>query len=246
MDVVELQKFYFRTELGIKVVKVINKTLKPIIEKNSAEFLIGFGFACPYLEQLLTTPDYETSKKKMVSLMPGEQGVIPWPKNGKNVSVLVDETSWPINTSSADLIVMAHGLEVSGNQKDLLQESYRVLSSKGKLVLLVPNRTGFWARSDNTPFGFGKPYSVNQLNLMLSQNQFQIENISPALYGLPSHKGYWLTSLNFWETVGKRFNYPFFGGLLIVEASKSCYGAQKLISKKTRKIATYGKAVVTS
>ena len=246
MDVVELQNFYFRTQLGIKVVKVIHKTLKPIMEKNSPEFLIGFGFACPYLEPLLTTPDYETSKKKMVSLMPGEQGVIPWPKNGKNVSVLVDETSWPINTSSADLIVMAHGLEVSGNQNSLLRESSRVLSSKGKLILLVPNRTGFWARSDNTPFGFGKPYTVNQLNLMLSQNRFQIENKSPALFGLPSHKGYWLRSINFWETVGKRFNYPLFGGLLIVEASKSIYGAKKLISEKTKKISSYGKAAVTS
>ena len=183
---------------------------------------------------------------KIISLMPGEQGVVPWPKNKENLSVLVDETSWPINTSSADIILIAHGLEVSGNQDDLLNEAFRVLNGKGKLILLVPNRTGLWARSDNTPFGFGKPYTINQLTFLLSQNQFHIDNIFSVLYGMPSKKGYWLRSINFWEAVGKKFNFPFFGGVLIVEASKSVYGAHKISSKKAQKLSAYGKATITT
>ena len=75
--------------------------------------------------------------------MPSEQGVVAWPEKSKSVSALVDEVSWPVNTSSADLILISHGLEVSDNQDLLLQEVLRVLKDSGKLVILVPNRTGF-------------------------------------------------------------------------------------------------------
>ena len=83
--------------------------------------------------------------------MPSEQGVVSWPKS-KSITALVDEVSWPVNTSAADVILISHGLEVSDNQDLLLQEVLRVLKDSGKLVILVPNRTGFWARSDSTPF----------------------------------------------------------------------------------------------
>ena len=246
MDVVELQNFYSHTDLGTKVSNIISKTLNPVMDKSSFDFIVGFGFTCPFMDSLVTMPSFKRNIPKIISLMPGEQGVVPWPKNKNNVAVLVDETSWPINTSSADIILIAHGLEVSGNQDDLLNEAFRVLDGKGKLILLVPNRTGLWARSDNTPFGFGKPYTINQLTFLLSQNQFHIDNIFSVLYGMPSKKGYWLRSINFWEAVGKKFNFPFFGGVLIVEASKSVYGAHKISTKETKKLSAYGKATITT
>ena len=42
--------------------------------------------------------------------MPNEQGVVSWPKKSKSVTALVDEVSWPVNTSAADLILISHGL----------------------------------------------------------------------------------------------------------------------------------------
>jgi SAM-dependent methyltransferase len=243
LDVVELQNFYFQTELGIKITKIINKALDPFLEDQSTKFLIGFGFTCPFLD--ITTIKNKFKKRSVISLMPGEQGVISWPKDGKNLSVLVDETSWPIKTSSADLIIVAHGLEVSASQTDLLQEASRVLDTNGKLILIVPNRTGFWSRSDNTPFGYGKPYTIKQLSYLLSKNQFQIESIKSALYGLPAQSGYRLRSINFWETVGNKFNNSFFGGLLIVEAHKSFYGAQAIKPNWGKKFSRYGEITIT-
>ncbi len=246
MDVVELRNFYSQTDLGTKVAKIISRTLNPLLDSKSSDFIIGFGFTCPFFDCCKEISSFKEFSPKIISLMPGEQGVVSWPNNKNNVSVLVDETSWPINTSSADKVLIAHGLEVSGNQDDLLNEAFRVLDGKGKLILLVPNRTGFWARSDNTPFGFGKPYTLNQLTFLLSQNQFQIDKISSVLYGLPSKKGYWLRSINFWEAIGKKFNFPFFGGVLIVEASKSLYGAHKLSTGKLKRFAPYNKVTITT
>ena len=229
LDVTELQEFYSGSELGRTTKELINRVLGAKIETDAGSLTIGFGFACPFLENKFT----EGENKDFLLLMPSEQGVVSWPEKSKSVSALVDEVSWPVNTSSADLILISHGLEVSDNQDLLLQEVLRVLKDSGKLVIIVPNRTGFWARSDSTPFGYGKPYSISQLTALLQKNQFQIDSITPSLYGFPAKKGYWLKSLLLWEKVGKKLNSFFLGGLLIVEAKKNVFAVKNVKSSKS-------------
>ena len=43
------------------------------------------------------------------------------------------------------------------DQQGFLDEAWRCLRGSGELVLIVPHRRGFWARSDKTPFGGGVP-----------------------------------------------------------------------------------------
>ena len=228
LDVIELKEFYDGTELGQTTKELINKILDKKINTETDSLTVGFGFACPFLESKIKDND----DKNFLLLMPNEQGVVSWPNKSKSVTALVDEVSWPVNTSAADLILISHGLEVSDNQDLLLQEVLRVLKDSGKLVILVPNRTGFWARSDSTPFGYGKPYSISQLTALLRKNQFQIESITPSLYGFPAKKGYWLKSLLLWEKVGKKLNSFFLGGLLVVEARKDVYAVKNVKSSK--------------
>jgi len=228
LDVIELKEFYYGTELGQTTKELINKILDKKINTETDSLTVGFGFACPFLESKIKDND----DKNFLLLMPNEQGVVSWPNKSKSVTALVDEVSWPVNTSAADLILISHGLEVSDNQDLLLQEVLRVLKDSGKLVILVPNRTGFWARSDSTPFGYGKPYSISQLTALLRKNQFQIESITPSLYGFPAKKGYWLKSLLLWEKVGKKLNSFFLGGLLVVEARKDVYAVKNVKSSK--------------
>ena len=236
LDAIELEEFYSGTELGRTTKELINRVLEAKIETASGSLTIGFGFAGPFLENKLT----ESANKDILLLMPSEQGVISWPKKSKSVSALVDEVSWPVNTSSADLILVSHGLEVSDNQDLLLQEARRVLKDSGKLVILVPNRTGFWARSDSTPFGYGKPYSLSQLTSLLRKNQFQIDCITPNLYGFPAKGGYWLKSLFLWEKLGRKLNSLFLGGLLVVEARKDVYAVKNV---KSSQVSRYFSAV---
>lgn len=228
LDVIELKEFYSGTELGKITKKLINKVLDEKINTDIGSLTIGFGFACPFLENKIK----DSGNKNFLLLMPSEQGVVSWPKKSKSITALVDEVSWPVNTAAADVILISHGLEVSDNQDLLLQEVLRVLKDSGKLVILVPNRTGFWARSDSTPFGYGKPYSISQLIALLRKNQFQIDCITPSLYGFPAKKGYGLKSLLLWEKVGKKLNSFFLGGLLVVEARKDVYAVKNVKSSK--------------
>ena len=72
----------------------------------------------------------------------------------------------------ADRLIVAHGLESCERPAALFEEIWRVLAPGGKAIFLVPNRAGIWARRDATPFGYGSPYSIGQLERPCSGNKF--------------------------------------------------------------------------
>src|SRR5690606_17430547 len=151
------------------------------------------GFAAPLLRP------YLGPARRVIALMPGPQGVMPWPAGGENVSVLCEETVWPLETGSVDRLVLMHGLDVSERTGPLLQEAWRVLGPGGKALVIVPNRAGLWARRDATPFGYGRPYSASQLEATLRQAAFFPERSLSLLYQPPSQRRFWLKSGPFWE-----------------------------------------------
>ena len=161
--------------------------------------------------------------RRIISLMPGQQGVMPWPVGGQNVSCLVEETSWPIKAGTVDRLIIAHGLETCERPDALLDEIWRVLAPGGTVIFIVPNRTGLWARRDGTPFGFGRPYSLGQLEAQLRKHRFYPERQLPALYLPPSQKRFWLRTHRFWEGVGRRMQSNLLAGAIVVEASKQIY-----------------------
>jgi len=149
--------------------------------------------------------------------------VIPWPKQGGNVSCLVEETNWPIEAGSVDKLVVAHGLETCERPDALLAEIWRVLAPGGSVIFIVPNRTGIWSRRDATPFGYGRPYSTRQLEAQLRRHKFVPDRQVSALYGPPSEKRFWLRTSRFWERMGGKLGSKLMAGALIVEASKQVY-----------------------
>ena len=54
----------------------------------------------------------------------------------------------------------------------MLAEVWRVLTPGGRLLVVVPNRAGLWARMENTPFGYGRPFSRKQLSRLMRDMQF--------------------------------------------------------------------------
>lgn len=86
-------------------------------------------------------------------------------------------------------------------------------------MMIVPNRRGLWARTDRTPFGFGRPYSRGQVEMMLKDALFTPIEWGEALYLPPFSRNTLLRSAVAWERMGARLT-PGFAGVIIVEASK--------------------------
>jgi len=217
LDVVEMRHFYYRTGLGRAVQRVIRSQLMQIWPDAAHETVAGFGFATPLLRP------YLTQARRVIALMPAPQGVMHWPPKMPNISVLTDEQNWPLQTGFVDKLVMMHGLETSELPNALLAEAWRVLGPGGRAVFIVPNRAGLWSRSEATPFGYGRPYTMGQLETQLRIAGFDIVSHRTALFQPPSTRRFWLKSGRLWEKVGRRLGGAFVGGVVMVEASKQVF-----------------------
>ncbi len=216
-DVLDLRAFYYRTPLGRSVQRVLQEALRGIWPETRDLTVVGFGFAAPMLRPFLA------DARRVVALMPGPQGVMPWPAGAENLSVLVEETRWPIAAGSVDRLVVAHGLETCERPDELLPEILRVLAPGGRVIFIVPNRSGLWARRDVTPFGQGRPYSYGQLEAVLRRHRLSAERHAAALYAPPTHRRFWQRTSYFWERVGRRLEPRVVAGALLVEATKQVF-----------------------
>lgn len=221
LDVVELRNFYYRSGLGRVAQRAIRDQLLQLWPAAEGETVVGFGFAAPLLRP------YLGQARRVVSLMPAAQGVMSWPAGLPNVSVLSDETGWPVPTGSADRIVVMHALEMTDRPTDLLEECWRALAPQGRVVFVVPNRSGLWARGEGTPFGYGRPYSLSQLESQLRRAAFVPERHVAALYAPPSRRRFWLRTSPFWEGSGRRLSSLVAGGVHMVEATKQVYAPRQ-------------------
>ncbi len=217
IDVLDLRQFYYRTRLGRIAQKSVRDQVLSLWPEVRNETVVGFGFAVPLLRP------YLGSAERVVGLMPGAQGVMPWPAGLDNVSVLCHETRWPLSAGSADRLVCLHGLETSQHPSGVLEECHRVLSPAGKALFIVPNRSGLWARRDVTPFGFGRPYSLRQLEEQLRTHGFVSERHRAALFAPPSHARFWLKSAEVVERMGRKLSSYYAGGVIMLEVSKQVH-----------------------
>ena len=214
LDVLDLRNFYYRSALGRAAQTVIRSELRRLWPQTRGMTVAGFGFAVPMLRPFLG------EARRVMALMPGPQGVMPWPAGQPNVCLLCEDTLWPISNDFIDRLVVLHGLETSENPPALLDEIWRALSPQGRAVFIVPNRAGLWSRSDRTPFGFGRPYSMSQLEAQLRLHGLIPEHHLSTLYQPPTERRGWRKSAELIERFGRRLPIFAAGGVLMVECSK--------------------------
>ncbi|TXH99262.1 MAG: class I SAM-dependent methyltransferase [Pseudorhodobacter sp.] len=229
LDVLDLRNFYYRTQLGRVAQRAIRDQVVAMWPPLAGQTVAGFGFAVPLLRP------YLADARRVIGLMPGPQGVMPWPAGMQNVSVLCEEHLWPLPTGLVDRLAIMHGLETSEDPTAVLEEAHRVLGPGGRALFIVPNRAGLWSRRDATPFGFGRPYSAGQLEAQLKRHGFTPERNLTVLHAPPSQAPFWLRSANLWERIGRRLPW-LSGGVLMVEASKQVYAPTRGgLAQKVRK-----------
>ena len=216
-DIIELRDFYNRP-LGSVVRRLLARRIRTHWPSVQDSRLMGLGFAAPYLGS------FRGEASRLGALMPAEQGALVWPSSGHVNTVMVEEAMLPLEDASVDRLLAVHSLEVSERAGPLLREMWRVLAPEGRLLIIVPNRRGVWARLDTTPFGYGRPYSRGQLERLLTEAMFTPIEWTAALY-MPPINGHWLVRwATMFERAGARL-WPGFAGVIIVEARKELMGA---------------------
>lgn len=214
---------FYKTLGGRIVRRLLREELLRLWPEANGLRILGGGYAVPYLKI------YAEQSERTVAVMFSGQGVHYWPVDGKNLTAIAHETELPFETNSIDRILLIHSLEFTGFLKPAFEEFWRVLKSNGRILVVVPNRMGLWARAHWTPFGHGTPYSAGQVEEFLRENLFIPERTGRALFIPPFKSQTLLRSAGLWEKIGKTL-CPAMGGMIFVEASKQIYaGTGKLV-----------------
>jgi SAM-dependent methyltransferase len=222
IDVIDLRSFY-SSSLGEVARRVVHKIVRQRFNNCTGYSILGVGYATPYLEV------FREEAVRVLAFMPAEQGVMNWPSSGASSSALVETTAMPLPNSCIDRALVVHALEITEHPHELLSEIWRILTPGGRVIVVVPCRSGLWARLDRTPFGHGQPYSRGQLGELMREALFSPVYWTEALFIPPFQRRTWLHAAAFAEEVGTALSLPW-GGVLIVEATKLLYlpvGARK-------------------
>src|SRR6516225_1658709 len=217
LDVVDLRNFYSE-KLGVVARRFVGRGIRALWNDTAGQCVLGVGYTTPYLGL------FREEAERCLAFMPASQGVVKWPSARPTLASLVDPSELPLPDASVDRILLVHALEMSEDATALLREIWRVLNAGGRLLAVVPNRRGLWARMDTTPFGHGRPYSRAQINQLLRETWCTPTGWSEALYVPPVERGWFLRSAVAWERTGATLSAPF-AGVHLVEATKQVYRA---------------------
>ncbi len=216
LSFLEIEDFYSHSR-GRMVRRLMRVLLKDWWSDMSGLHVLGVGYTHPFMG--FFKGDEPLSISMLMNKRYHPKG---WPDNDHNALAVCDDMHLPVETQRMDRILVAHSLETSETPDELLKELWRILDGNGRMIIMVPNRSGMWSRAENTPFGQGHPYSLTQLRQALTDAGFTVERYIRTLY-VPSGRSRILISLApLIEKIGRKF-FPAFGGLLMVEVSKQLF-----------------------
>lgn len=225
-DVVDLREFY-GGRLGRAAQRTVRRRVRDMWSDVSGLRVLGLGFATPYLGI------FRGEAERVLAAMPAAQGVLHWPQGERGLTTLVDEADLPLPDLSIDRVLLIHSLEYTERVRPMLREVWRVMADSGRLIVVVPNRRGLWARFETLPHGMGRPYSAGQLTRLLRDNMFMPMNTERALFMPPFNASLVTGAAAPLEKIGRRV-FPAAGGVVVCEATKQMY-AQTVAAEPVRK-----------
>ncbi len=210
-NISEFRAFY-RTSFGQRVSSLIRQQIGSFWQGGASlsSACIGYGF--PQIE----------AKASVLALMPARHGAIVWPSAASVRCCLVEPDILPLPDVHLDRLLLIHALEFEHDPGTFLEECWRVLDGAGRLMVIVPNRRGFWARAEGTPFGHGRPFSSSQLRQLLQMHGFEPLQTHRAVFVPPVAGKFFQRFASIIEQIGIRL-WPTAGGVLLVEAEKILY-----------------------
>lgn len=219
-DVVALKQFY-ANPVGILAQRFMMRGLAKlwpdiISGLPSGERMLVVGYGAPFI------PAQEKHGNITVMCMPAMQGALYWPPTSENRVTLGDEERLPFAAGTFNRVLIIHALEHGASPGALLREAWRVLAPAGRIIAVVPNRLGWWSHAANSPFGYGRPFSIGQLRDLLDASGLTYLRYESALFAPPASARWLAVCAPALETFGC-FSMPRFGGVLLVEAEKQLY-----------------------
>ena len=197
---VEILKDFYESHCGKLACQIIRSKLKKLWPSVHREKIMGYGFPQPYLPLF-------TETNTCATFMPASLGAMNLGKE----PVLCEDDALPARLEFFDRIIAVHGIEHTESMEKVFDQFWRVLSPNGKLIIIVPNKDGFWHKSP--PFDISRTYIKSHVIAHLQHAKFVVRKSSAAIHYPQKLPFGFLNSL-----LGLFF--PSLGAVLVIEAQK--------------------------
>src|SRR5579863_7593089 len=98
-DVIDLRNFY-ATPLGHVARRMIRRKIRSFWPDVKGQNMMALGYPTPFLRY------YREEARRLIALMPAEQGALSWSADTPNIVVLTEETQLPLPDKSIDLALV--------------------------------------------------------------------------------------------------------------------------------------------
>ena len=224
-DAQDLKQFY-ATPLGRMTRRLLCDAVQSIWPAMADDCMVGLGYAVPCLPNYLEAEAHYADALVVAGMM-REQGGIFWPQDQANRTVLVEEDRLPFADNYVNRILAIHAFEHAQGLRQLTEECWRVLTPGGRMLVVVPNRSGMWSRAPRTPFEQGQPFSQSQLkHVLCEEGPFTFMQSRTALFFPPTKTRFILRAARFFERTGSSLCSGL-GGVWLMEVEKQIYASIK-------------------
>lgn len=210
-EVSEVRRFY-ETAIGAVAARMIARKLSDAWGSTDNLDVLGVGYAPPWLEPM-------GEARRALAAMPGGQGAEAWPLP-RSRTCLIEDDALPFPTGAFDRVLAVHALEEARDPVAMVREMSRVLAPSGRLILVAAARGGLWARSEHTPFGQGRPYTLGQLERLVEAAELEPFARAHALFAPPWRQ--LAGAADMFELVGQTL-LPGLSGVVLLEAVRTTY-----------------------
>lgn len=163
------------------------------------------------------------------------------------VGLQSDLCALPIQTATADLVVLPHTLEFSSNPHQVLREVSRILRPEGHIVLSGFNPWSLWGlwrlaarRAGGYPW-CGQFISLPRIKDWMALLGFELAAGRMCCYAPPLSSEKWFRRFDFMEAAGDRW-WPIAGGIYFLHGIKRVPG-MRIITPKWKSIPARKKAM---
>ncbi|BAK83383.1 methyltransferase domain-containing protein [Komagataeibacter medellinensis] len=205
---------FYASQRGRVAARLLGQRMTTFWPEGPHGHTLGLGYALPFLP-LWDGVDAPCISARLDTHV--TRGAPPW--LGRDC--IASGLQLPFDDLKFDRILLIHALEISEDKNSLLRQVWKILRDDGRLLLVVPNRAGLWAHTDNSPFGQGTPFSRRQINRWLADACFRAERHEDALY-IPPAGPCPTAGAGMMEFTG-RVLFPRLGGVCMIEAVKDIY-----------------------
>lgn len=204
-------RHFYQTRQGRMVRRSITKDICALWPDGHKQMIAGFGYSAPYLRALISP-----QQGRGLNIYNGST----YAQHKPDAASCVAHSGFlPLRPELLDKALLIHHLEFSTKTKALLTELWHVLKPRGRAIIIVPNRHGFWAKAEKTPFGRGTPFSQSQILYYLKDAGFVVRRVKKSLFCPPLPLASLMRAFPFMNEVA-RYVLPFLGGVHLIEIEK--------------------------